>query len=128
MAKENTIVVSAHHPMKASLRSYTVGFALSLLLTFIPYYITVNNVLRGWDLIVALLLFAVLQLAVQLQFFIHLGHESKPRWSKLLFIFMATMLLIVVLGSLWIMSHLNYHGMGPRQTDQYIQSEEGIYR
>jgi hypothetical protein len=36
-------------------------------------------------------------------------------------------LLIIVIGSLWIMSNLNYRMMGsPSQVNQYIQSQDGL--
>lgn len=114
--------------MRASIHSYATGFLLSIILTLVPFYIVINHVASGWTLVITLLICAIAQLLVQLQFFIHLGHESGPRWNVLIFLFMALVLLIVVIGSLWIMKNLNYHTMSQHETEMYIQDEEAIHR
>lgn len=113
--------------MRGSLQSYSTGFLLCVLLTTIPYYLVATRMLEGWGLIICLMTFAFVQLLVQLQFFIHLGHDSKPKWNSLVFLFMALVLLIVVLGSLWIMKNLNYHNMSPNEVNTYIEDEEAIH-
>ena len=75
-------------------------------------------------MITAIIFLAVVQLVVQLVFFLHLGRERQPRWNLLAFAFMAIVLLILVLGSLWIMNNLNYH---MTQTDMlhYLNNQGG---
>ena len=68
-----------------------------------------NHTLSGGLLISALAVFAVLQLLTQLIFFLHLGDERKPRLQGMALVFMVLVVGIVVIGSLWIMEHLNYH-------------------
>lgn len=114
--------------MRATTKSYITGFVLSVILTLIPYYLVVERVMTGWMLIIYLMVFAVVQLLVQLEFFIHLAPESGPRWNVLVFLFMGLVLLIIVLGSLWIMDNLDYHNMTPEETNAHIQDEEAIYR
>jgi cytochrome o ubiquinol oxidase operon protein cyoD len=70
---------------------------------------------------------AVVQLFVQLYFFLHMGDESKPRWNLMAFLFMLLVLVIVVFGSLWIMKNLDYH-MSPSDTSNYMMHEEGIHK
>ena len=60
-------------------QSYFAGFAFSLILTAIPYYIVVNETVTGDALLFSLMGYAVLQFCVQVYFFLHLGSESKPR-------------------------------------------------
>ncbi len=69
---------------------------------------------------------AIVQFFVQLFFFLHLGHESKPRWRILIFSFMLLVVVIVVFGSIWIMQNLDYHHMTPTETKNYLRSHEGI--
>jgi cytochrome o ubiquinol oxidase operon protein cyoD len=60
------------------------------------------------SLLVKLLAFcALIQAIVQLRYFLHLGQEAKPRYESLVFYFMAVVLIIITIGSLWIMSDLN---------------------
>lgn len=106
--------------------SYIAGFVLSIILTVIPYYVVTEEKLFGNQLIIALLGYAVIQLFVQLYFFLHIGRESKPRWNLISLVGMACIILIIVVGSLWIMKNLNYHSMTPSETDQYLIQDENL--
>lgn len=128
MKDETEKIISRHGAVHGTLRSYTTGFILSILFTLAPYFIVVNHLLSGWSLGLALAGFAVVQLIVQLVFFLHLGSESSPRWNLIVFLFMLLVLVTVVFGSLWIMSNLNYHQMTPQETESYIEEEEAIKR
>ncbi|HVX58500.1 MAG TPA: cytochrome o ubiquinol oxidase subunit IV [Candidatus Saccharimonadales bacterium] len=113
-----------------SLTSYTVGFILSLVLTLGAYFLTQHHVNSGHvspsDSVmkIALLALAVAQLYVQLFFFLHLGREAKPRWRSMAFAFALLVVLIVVIGSLWIMDNLNYR-MSPQQINNYLKDQNG---
>lgn len=111
-----------------SSRSYIIGYVLSVVFTIAPYLLVVNDVLEGWGLVLMLAGFAIVQLFVQLIFFLHLGRESKPRWNLLVFLFAVLVVVILVFGSLWIMKNLNYHSMTPQDTDKSIIEDEGIKR
>lgn len=109
----------------ATVASYTAGFVLSILLTITPFLVVVNHLMSGWMLTFTLVGFAVSQLMVQLIFFLHLGRESKPRWNLLVFLFALLVIIIVVVGSLWIMDNLNYN-MGGHEMETHIIEDEGI--
>jgi cytochrome o ubiquinol oxidase operon protein cyoD len=87
---------------------YTVGFVLSLILTIAAYLLVTNGGGSGW-LYAGLALLAIVQMVVQLIFFLHLGDETGPRFKLFSFVCMASALIIVVLGSLWIMNNLDYN-------------------
>lgn len=113
----------------ASVKSYATGFVFSVALTLLAYQAVVNHWLSGPALIGTVMGLAVLQLIVQLVFFLHLGSESKPRWNLVMFLFMLLVLVIIVGGSLWIMANLNYNMMmTPEQMDEYMlkQSNKGF--
>lgn len=112
----------------SSYLSYIVGFVLSLVLTLTAYSLVIGQVLTGSQLVAALIGLALVQTLVQLLFFLHLRHESAPRWKLLVFDFMLLIVAILVFGSLWIMNNLNYHMMTPQETDNYIMQDEGIKR
>ncbi|WP_042162063.1 cytochrome o ubiquinol oxidase subunit IV [Paenibacillus gorillae] len=86
-----------------SVRSYTLGFVFSIVLTVIPIAIVRNDWLEGTANAVMLMGAAVLQLIVQLLFFMHLREEKSPRYNLLSLIFGLVILLVVVAGSMWIM-------------------------
>jgi cytochrome o ubiquinol oxidase operon protein cyoD len=75
----------------------------------------------------AILALAIAQLFVQLIFFMHLADESGPRWKLGALISAVGIILIVVVGSIWIMNHLNYNMMAsPADMNTYIQSQDGF--
>ena len=94
-----------------SLKSYLIGFTLSLLLTLAAYFAVVKQIAAGSVLILILLGLGLIQTVVQLIVFLHLGGESKPRWNLATFLFMGLVLVIFVFGSMWIMYNLNYRMM-----------------
>lgn len=118
------------HPTATS-KSYILGYVYSVLLTLGAYYLIVKEVLSGWTAAFIILSLAVLQLFVQLFYFLHLDQGKKPRWNMISFFFAVMVVLIVVLGSIWIMVNLSYHHAHQRTPDQverYIQDEEIINR
>lgn len=90
-----------------SVRSYVIGFIASFLLTCVAFSLVVFKLLSESILIHTLLGLALVQAVFQLLFFLHVGQEAKPRWETLTFCFMAVVLLIIAVGSLWIMFDLN---------------------
>lgn len=112
---------------KGSSKPYIVGFVLSMLLTLLAYFFVTNQILHGGWLIAAIIGLALVQLMVQLLFFLHLGQESKPRWNFIFFLATVSLILLVVIGSLWIMNHLNYN-MTPKEINTYMLKEEGMHK
>lgn len=120
------VVDTQHEVGQGNLMTYVVGFVTSIILTLTAYQLVVNHVLAGWALIFTILGLAVVQLLVQLLFFLHLGRESKPRWNLAAFLFMLLVVMIIAGGSLWIMKNLNYRTMSPAQTKTYLRDHEGL--
>jgi cytochrome o ubiquinol oxidase operon protein cyoD len=104
---------------RKTLLSYLVGFVLSLLLTLAAYVSVVNHSSMGSMTMAVIAGLAVVQLMVQLLFFMHLGRERRPRFNLLIFMFMLVVVGIVVIGSLWIMRHLDYNMM-PEDMNHYM--------
>lgn len=94
-----------------SLKSYVVGFVLSIVLTLVSYYLVIEHLVTGWLLDVSVAILAIAQAAVQLILFLNLLRESKPRWNLIIFLFMLLIVVIVVAGSIWIMNNLTYNSM-----------------
>lgn len=91
-----------------TLKSYGIGLAASFLLTVASFYLVIARLLADSLLIYTLIGLAITQAIVQLLFFLHIGQaEAKPRWESLTFCFTLLILLIIVIGSLWVMHDLN---------------------
>lgn len=128
MSKVSNLKNQQHEVGAGTMKSYITGLGLSIVLTLVAYFVVTSQLLESWAIISIIVLLAVLQFAVQLIFFLHLGQESKPRWNVTAFVFMLVVLIILVFGSLWIMNNLNYHTMSPTDTTKFIQKDEGILR
>ncbi len=117
-----------------TLLSYVSGFVFSLALTLTVFVLVNNHVTSGHAayshgfLALVIMGLAVVQLIVQLVFFLHLGAEAKPRWNLAVFLFMMVVLVVIVGGSLWIINNLNYHMLSPQDTNSFIMKDEGIHR
>ena len=108
-------------------RSYVIGFVLSLFITLAAYGIAVYHVLPGTALIVVLLSLAGVQFIVQIKCFLHLDSGSASRERLIVLGAIIVIVLILVGGSLWVMTHLNARMMAdPAQMEQYMQDQQGI--
>src|SRR6266568_6245083 len=100
---------------KGLLKSYIIGFVLSVVLTLLAYYpvwlhVNSHQMMFSHELLMWFIVaLAFIQLVIQLLFFLHLGQESRPRWKLLMLISFFSIVLIVVIASIWIMQHLNYN-------------------
>lgn len=92
-----------------TVKSYVVGFFLSIVLTVVPFVLILHHVLVGKQAFWAVSLLALVQLMVQIYFFLHLNTQSKARWNLNIFLFTLLVVAILVGGSLWIMYNLNYY-------------------
>lgn len=123
MANQHELVQMPPEKTRGLLGSYVVGFIFSIGLTLLAYF----GVIHDWfgnGVVASLLALAIMQFVVQLFFFLHVGRETRPRW-KLLMLFLAIVfVLILVLGSIWVMYSLDYR-MTPLQTEQYLKRQDG---
>ena len=95
----------------ASLREYLIGFALSLILTAIPFWLVMTMPLSPALTAAAIMGFAVVQIVVHMVFFLHMNSKSEGGWTMLSLIFTITVVVIMLAGSLWVMHHLNTNMM-----------------
>lgn len=86
-----------------SVKSYAIGFILSVILTLIPFglvmYPSVPKDVTLW----IVLAFAVIQVLVHLVYFLHLDRSEAQRNNVVAFIFAALVIVLLVGLSLWIM-------------------------
>lgn len=110
----------------ARYKSYVIGFILSIITTLVAYFMVVNKVWPQDALVYAVLAIAVIQLAIQMVFFLHLGQGS--RWKAITFYFTILIVLIVVVGTIWIMNNLDYNmmHMSPEQMTEYMKNNQGL--
>jgi len=95
-----------------SRKSYLIGFALSAILTIIPFWLVMARPLADpGATAVLVILFAVAQILVHTICFLHVNTSGEGGWTLLAYIFTGVLLVITIAGSLWIMYHLNSNMM-----------------
>ncbi|MCH2191543.1 MAG: cytochrome o ubiquinol oxidase subunit IV [Gammaproteobacteria bacterium] len=92
-----------------TVKEYIVGLILSIVLTAIPFAVVMNGGVSSGLTLVLILLCAIAQVFVQLVFFLHMNTSSEQIWNTTSAVFIVLIVAIVVLGSIWIMQHLNHN-------------------
>ena len=114
-----------HGASHGTLKSYTIGFVLAVILTVIPFWLVMGKVIPdGGKLGLVLLGFAAVQIVVHMIYFLHMNTKSEGGWNMLALLFTAMLLVIMLAGSIWVMYHLDNNmmpGMMDHATPQQMQ-------
>jgi cytochrome o ubiquinol oxidase operon protein cyoD len=94
-----------------AIRGYLVGLALATLLTCVSFYIAESTLVWQPSIPIALSVLALAQMGVHLVFFLHLTSGSDSVNNVLALAFGLLIVMLLVFGSLWIMTHLNHNVM-----------------
>lgn len=98
-------------PMSPARRRYLNGYFWALSLTLVAFGAGVmGDTYRGPALAVVVAA-GVIQIAVHLRYFLHLGFGKSQRENLLLVLFATLLMSLMVGGSLWIMSDLHQRMM-----------------
>lgn len=90
---------------------YLLGLLLAVGLTVASFWIAGSNLVWGPGIPAALLALAVAQIGVHLVFFLHITSGPENTNNTLALAFGILIVLLVVVGSVWIMAHLNHNMM-----------------
>lgn len=102
----------AHEAPHGSLRGYVTGFVLSVILTAIPFWLVMADVLGNSTLTALVIMaFAAVQIVVHMIYFLHMNGRAEGGWSMMALIFTIIIVVIALSGSLWVMYHLNANMM-----------------
>jgi cytochrome o ubiquinol oxidase operon protein cyoD len=110
----------------ATVKSYLIGFVLSIILTAIPFGLVMDPVHHGFTaetVLAAILVLAVVQVFVHVVYFLHMDRSAEQRWNVVAFAFTTMILVIVVSGSVWIMHNATSnmeHAMAPTSSEGVI--------
>ncbi|PPI86335.1 cytochrome o ubiquinol oxidase subunit IV [Candidatus Pantoea edessiphila] len=94
-----------------NIRSYLIGFILSIILTTIPFWIVMTRSSSYYVTLGIVTSCAIVQVLVHLFCFLHLDSKSENGWNMISLVFSLIIILIIVSGSIWIMWNLNYNMM-----------------
>ena len=97
-----------------SLRDYTIGFLLSVVLTAVPFWLVMGDVSWSKQTVAFVIMgFAAVQMVVHMVYFLHMTPKSEDGWTLTSLVFTLILVVITLAGSLWVMYHLD-NNMMPR--------------
>ncbi|MBD8554121.1 cytochrome o ubiquinol oxidase subunit IV [Rhizobium sp. CFBP 8762] len=100
------------HAGHGTMKSYVIGFVLSVILTVIPFWLVLGDVLTSKQATVfAIMILGVVQIVVHMIYFLHMNTKSEGGWTMMALIFTVVIIAISLIGSLWVMYHLNTNMM-----------------
>jgi cytochrome o ubiquinol oxidase subunit IV len=101
-----------HEAGHGTLKSYVIGFVLSVILTAIPFWLVMGDVLDSKvATVAAIMILGVVQIVVHMIYFLHMNTRSEGGWTMMALIFTIVIVAIALVGSLWVMHHLNTNMM-----------------
>jgi cytochrome o ubiquinol oxidase operon protein cyoD len=101
-----------------SLKSYTTGFLLSVVLTAIPFYLVMAKVFdKSSTTALVVLAIAAIQIVVHMVYFLHMNTKAEGGWSMLALTFTSVLVVIMLSGSIWVLYHLDHNMMPGMMTD-----------
>jgi cytochrome o ubiquinol oxidase subunit IV len=100
------------HAGHGTLKSYLTGFILSVILTAIPFWLVMSNVLDDKTVTTVLIMgLGLVQIIVHMIYFLHMNTTSEGGWNMMALLFTVVLVMIALSGSLWVMHHLNANMM-----------------
>jgi cytochrome o ubiquinol oxidase operon protein cyoD len=99
---------------------YGVGLFLAVLLTAVSFYISGTGIVWKPSIPVALVVLAIAQMGIHVVFFLHITTGPENTNNVMALGFGILIVLLIVVGSVWIMNHMN-HSMLPMQQIMQMQ-------
>ena len=94
-----------------SIGGYLIGFSLATLLTCVSFYLAGTTLVWAPSIPIALTVMAIAQVGVHIVFFLHLTSGPDNVNNLMALAFGLLIVVVLVFGSLWIMTHLNHNMM-----------------
>ncbi|MDN5249224.1 cytochrome o ubiquinol oxidase subunit IV [Bartonella sp. TP] len=98
-----------------TISGYLLGFILAVLLTLLSFIPVLKDLFHQWTAsskIMYLLGLAIIQMLVQVFYFLHLNEGPDAKWNLGTFGFGVVCVTIIIGGTWWAIQHLNYNMMG----------------
>ena len=93
-------------------RGYLTGFLLSVVLTAIPFWLVMTGTLGSAAMTGYVIMgFALVQVIVHVIYFLHLNPKAEAGWQFMAMMFTIVVVVITLIGSLWVMYHMNVNMM-----------------
>jgi cytochrome o ubiquinol oxidase operon protein cyoD len=97
--------------IRGKVLTYAAGFVLAAILTAASFAVVHSGVIYGPGIPVALIALAIAQMGVHLVFFLHVTSGPDNTNNVLALAFGVLIVGLVLVGSIWIMAHLDHNMM-----------------
>ncbi|WP_035451406.1 cytochrome o ubiquinol oxidase subunit IV, partial [Bartonella birtlesii] len=95
--------------------SYLIGFILAVFFTLGSFIPVMYGMMESWAIstkVAYLIGMAIIQIIVQIVFFLHLNSGPDAKWNLSALWFAVICAVIIIGGTWWAIAHLNYNMMG----------------
>ncbi|MCP1290475.1 MULTISPECIES: cytochrome o ubiquinol oxidase subunit IV [Chromobacterium] len=90
------------HAAHGSVKSYLIGFLLSVVLTAIPFWMVMGGAFTPQATAIGIFALAVVQIVVHLKYFLHLDFSKEGKLNTFSFLFTGMVIVLLVGLSIWI--------------------------
>jgi cytochrome o ubiquinol oxidase operon protein cyoD len=109
---DRPIVADIDEGTSSGVTVYTIGLVLAVVLTAVSFWVTNTLLLWPPGVALGLAVLAIAQMGVHLVFFLHITSGPDNTNNVLALAFGVLIVLLVMIGTIWIMAHLAAN-MGP---------------
>jgi cytochrome o ubiquinol oxidase operon protein cyoD len=102
-----------HSNILSETTAYVIGLALALILTGVSFWVASTSVFWGPGVAVGLVVLAIAQMGIHLVFFLHITSGPDNTNNVLALAFGVMFVFLVMIGTIWIMAHMNHNVMLP---------------
>jgi cytochrome o ubiquinol oxidase operon protein cyoD len=119
---DRPILADMEEGTRAGVLVYTIGLAFAVILTATSFWVANTSLLWGPGIALGLAVLAIAQMGIHLVFFLHITSGPDNTNNVLALAFGVLIVIIVVVGSLWIMTNLNDNMVAPAElTNLHMQ-------
>jgi cytochrome o ubiquinol oxidase operon protein cyoD len=115
---------NSHADAHGSIKSYIAGFGLSVLLTAASFGVVMADVVPHHSRMSVIVVLCLVQLLVQLVYFLHMGSSPSQRVNTGVFACTAFLIAVLVGGSLWVMHNSDVNMMPTEMSQQDARNHE----
>ena len=91
------------------IRGYLIGLALSVAATVLAFFLVGTSLFWEPSIPAALIVLAIAQMGVHVVFFLHITTRPDSVNNVMALAFGVFVVFVLIVGSVWIMTHLNYN-------------------
>lgn len=106
-----------------SFKSYMIGFVLSVVLTVIPFWLVLGDVMADpiWAVAIIFVLGGI-QMVVHIHYFLHVTIKAEQGWQAMSMGLTLLLLVIVLSGSIWVMVNLEENMMPAHEQIERVRN------